>query len=254
MGSSNSKSEPQRIGNMPRVRALLALLEARREWEARNPELTVAWNAAIEEDGARTDAATAAHQRHLAAPRHVLGRLGVPRQALDALAFPRATTALQAAKGWWLSGQAVLLLLGGVGSGKTTAAAWALARQLERTGAQPSGTMWEPAMFVTAQELDGASGYRSDFREWQERLCHCGLLVLDDLGTERLGDGEQGAIQRVVTQRIATGRRTVLTANLDAAAFRERYGERLADRIRESGQVKGSGTASLRGQRPEAPA
>lgn len=250
MELSTFKSEPRRVGDMPRVRALLELLAARREWEAANPELAAAWSAALAEDAARTDAAEKATQAALAGSPRILQRLGVPRQAVDALVAPGATVALGAAKAWWLSGRPVLLLLGGVGSGKTTAAAWVLSKHLERVGAQPSGTTREPAMFSTAQELDGASGFRQDFREWLERLCHCGLLVLDDLGTERLGDGEQGAIQRIVTQRIATGRRTVLTANLDAAAFRERYGERLADRIRESGQVKGSGTTSLRGRGP----
>jgi hypothetical protein len=140
-----------------------------------------------------------------------LNKLGVPRPVSHALSAPRATPALAAAKEWWLSGRPVLLLLGGVGSGKTTGAAWVLLRQLEREAGvtHPSGGHpVDPAMFATAPEFNGLSDYHPESRAWLERLCRCTLLVLDDLGTERMGDGELSCVQRVISERHATNRRT----------------------------------------------
>lgn len=250
---TSSSEGPVRARAFPRIRALMDQLSARRAWEAANPELAAAWTEALAEDDTRTKALDlAVRQAALAsgAPA-TLNRLGVPRPVSHALSAPRATPALAAAKEWWLSGKPVLLLLGGVGSGKTTAAGWVLLRQLEREAGvtHPSGGHpVDPAMFATAAEFNGLSDYHPESRAWLERLCRCALLVLDDLGTERMGDGELSCVQRVIGERHATGRRTVLTSNLTAEAFRARYGERVADRIREVGMVKGSGKTSLRSQ------
>jgi hypothetical protein len=253
METSGSEG-PVRARAFPRIRALMDQLSARRAWEAENPELAAAWTEALAEDDTRGKALDLARRQAAmaAGAPATLNKLGVPRPVSHALSAPRATPALLAAKEWWLSGRPVLLLLGGVGSGKTTGAAWVLLRQLEREAGvtHPSGGHpVDPAMFATAPEFNGLSDYHPESRAWLERLCRCTLLVLDDLGTERMGDGELSCVQRVISERHATNRRTVLTSNLTAAAFVARYGERVADRIRESGTVRASaepGQQSLR--------
>lgn len=229
------------------VQRLFTHLKARRAWEEANPELAEAWGAALKEDHDRVVARELAAE--VARAPSQLAKLGVPRPVLRALWMPEKTLALEAARDWWASGEALLLLCGGVGSGKTTAAAWCLLKRMEQEAANPKpsgGVPIEPGMFVTAPEFNGLSDYSPEARAWMERLSRCGLLVLDDLGTERMGDGELSCIQRLVGERHAADRRTVLTTNLSGEAFKKRYGERVADRIRESGIVKGSGKESLR--------
>lgn len=253
--TSLSDAPMRLLGGMPAARRLLEKLHVRKEWEAANPEIAALMNEAFAEDDARTKAAELAERYQEAAKGAPLSlpRLGVPRVVLRALRTPQAKPALSAAKEWWLSGKVLLLLQGGVGSGKTTAAAWVLAKQLEResASARPSGgTVVDAAMFVTAPEFNGLSDYHPESRVWLERLCRCGVLVLDDLGTERMGDGELSCVQRLISERHSAGRRTVLTSNLTAEVFHARYGERVADRIRESGMVRGSGKESLRRAAP----
>lgn len=251
METSSFDAEMKHLGGLPAVRRWMERYRERKTWEAAHPELATAWNAALEEDDVRTKARELAQKQTEAAhgAPATLARLGVPKPVAAALRAPRGSPALVAAKAWWLSGKPVLLLLGGVGSGKTTAAAWVLLRQLEReVGVQrPSGGQpVDVAMFATAAEFNGLSDYHPESRAWLERLCHCQLLVLDNLGAERMGDGELSCVQRVIGERHATGRRTVLTSDMSGDAFRSRYGERVVDRIREAGMVKASGQASLR--------
>lgn len=250
METSGSR-QPAPLRALPRLKQLMADLAARKAWETAHSELAAAWTSALAEDDAWTRAREAAVRQTAVAQGApaTLARLGVPKWAATAAAHPGSTPAMAAAKEWWLSGKAFLLLLGGVGSGKTTAAAWCLVRHLERAISQPQpsgGLPVDAAMFATAPEFNGLSDYNSEGRAWLDRLCRCQMLVLDDLGTERMGDGELSCVQRIVSERHASGRRTVLTSNLTSEVFRQRYGERVADRIREVGVVKGSGQQSLR--------
>lgn len=239
-----------RIGAFPTFRRLMDRMNARKSWEQANPEIAAEWNAALLDDDAFERAKEIVQKQAEASNGAALARLGLPRPILRALRAPKPSPALVAAKEWWLTGKPVLLLRGGVGSGKTFAGAWVLLRQLEREAVakRPSGgSSWDAAMFCTAPEFNGLSDYHPEARAWMERLCRCGVLVLDDLGTERMGDGELSCVQRVIGARHAGERRTVITSNLSADLFKARYGERVADRIREVGLVRDSGTTSLRG-------
>lgn len=58
------------------------------------------------------------------------------------------------------------------------------------------------------------------------------LLVLDDLGVEKLTSWSSETLTLVLNDRYATKRATVISSNFDVAGLVDRY-ERIADRIRE---------------------
>jgi DNA replication protein DnaC len=74
------------------------------------------------------------------------------------------------------------------------------------------------------------------------------MLVIDDIGTEVQTPSWQQVLDDVLDARWQCSLATVLTSNLSAENFKTRYGERIADRIRDDGCV-----ASLSGQSMRAP-
>ncbi len=136
----------------------------------------------------------------------------------DARTDTRARDALTAAK---VDDLRFVVLCGGVGCGKTVAAAMALADR----GA---------GRFVTAFGLTRLSPY--DEGEMDE-LETTPLLVLDDLGSE-YQDAKgflRAFLDGLVNARYDAGLRTIATTNLKAAEFADRYGARIADRIKQTG-------------------
>ncbi len=115
----------------------------------------------------------------------------------------------------------ILVLSGPVGSGKTVAAVW-LALRLPRL-----------PIFVRASELAVASRYGGERNEWFDAMS----LIVDDLGAEHVT--EKGAfiadIDQLADTFYADRRHLVITTNATAKIFAERYGQRVADRLRESG-------------------
>jgi DNA replication protein DnaC len=135
-------------------------------------------------------------------------------------------------------GVTIVVLSGAPGCGKTTAAVCWL-----YDGATSQRSIG--GIFVSAAKLSRWARYNE---KEMDRLLETRRLVIDDLGAEYLD--EKGAymslLDEVVNERYANKRTTVLTTNLDAAAFKLRYGERIADRIRESGKFVSVGGASMR--------
>lgn len=111
-----------------------------------------------------------------------------------------------------------LVLTGATGAGKSLAAAWALA------GAHGSGC-WMPATV-----LDSPDRWRAT--EPAARRADC--LVLDDLGREHPSESGWSSEQlaNLVTGRIDSGRRTIVTTNLTPPELGQRYGDRLLSRLR----------------------
>lgn len=142
------------------------------------------------------------------------------------------------------SGERLILALSGPpGIGKTTAAAWWL---LE--GHRRSSTDWVQTTadrFVTAAEL--ARWPRYDEGRMRD-LSRARALVIDDLGVEYAD--KRGAftsmVDEVINLRYGNELPTLITTNLPGAEFKARYGERLADRIREVGEFMELPGESLR--------
>ena len=139
----------------------------------------------------------------------------------------RMTGALKVTDGWPAAGEGkTLLLLGDAGCGKT----WAAGAVLAQSG----------GVFLRASDL--SRPMPDDVR--RRTLYHGGVVVVDDLGTEHLGESQYAlsVVDELVTARHDAGRATLLTSNLlaDCArvtmrcgrCVRDRYGERLWSRAR----------------------
>ena len=179
-------------------------------------------------------------RRAIQAKRADLEQAGVPARMLDAMSDgepTKRTTALDAVTEWLASEERDLLVLsGGVGCGKTFAAAYACTQ-----------ARWpvfcDPMTLGTLKRFDAQA---------VEPFVACSLLVIDDLGQE-FADDKGNAIQFIealLARRQARKLRTLITTNLLPGQFKARYDERIADRIRESGKFVSCGESSMRPRQP----
>jgi len=144
-----------------------------------------------------------------------------------------------------------LVLAGGQGSGKTSAATWVA---LVAGEAAPA--------FIRAGELESRGRYDRKLRDWLRGRT---LLVVDDVGAEHLGVRAAPAFaalfEEVVDMFHSDRRMLVITTNLlpraapassppvVEAQFVERYGERIWSRLAESGAWANCGAEDLRRRR-----
>jgi DNA replication protein DnaC len=196
------------------------------------------WNRRDADARAAKEAAAQAERNAIADRRRAtLVEAGVPEKDLVAILGEQLkhTDAMLTARDWQATEERILVLGGDRGVGKTTAAAW-LACQVHG------------ARFLDATRLMRVDTYSDESMNPLER---CPLLVLDDLGTEYADvKGKLSSlVDGLVNTRYAGLRRTVVTTNLNASQFKLRYGERIADRIREAGRFVELGGESLRGRK-----
>lgn len=183
------------------------------------------------------------------AQRRELAALGLSEKDHELLSsgVVTETLAVQAVRS---SGVRLTALSGGPGSGKTTAGAvWLADLVMERSswsgidGALPA--FRAKAMFVTAAKLSRWPRYDDDA---MNRILKSTRLVIDDLGAEYVDKSGSylSLLDEVINERYANKRATLLTTNLRADEFKDRYGERIADRIREVGKFVVVGSSSMR--------
>lgn len=233
--------------------------EERKRWEAEHPEEAAAQAAAEEERERAATAAEALRWRRLfvaSIPRE-LHAMGAPSRIAEAIfaeedraerGEPRRfdqTEAAVAARAFVESRKSMLLLFGGVGAGKSTAAAWTLLRA-RSVGNEPHEITLDPTrgMFVRATELARMSKF-DDGGEWA-RVLRVRWLVVDDLGVENMGDFWAERINELLDVRYGDRLRTVLTANKSRDEFKAIYGDRIVSRIRDDGLVANAGDVDLR--------
>lgn len=143
------------------------------------------------------------------------------------------THAMAIAREWVASDAWALLLLGAVGRGKSQAAAWLWLRlrHLDLLDADHHHRLRRGVLWLRARVLQ-----RLDWQTRAATLSRCAGaygLVVDELGGEDEKTSE--ALSDILEQRGDEGRRTVLTSNLEPAAFAARYGDRLISRLRAGG-------------------
>lgn len=158
----------------------------------------------------------------------------------------QVTTALQAAQDWRSSSSRLLVLSGPVGTGKSLAAAWAV-HDWCRCNAKRNP--WGQLVYPNGQLWIGSSRLAkmlsSTLKACVEAVASLekqGILVVDELGEEVDAAQSAAAIASLITTRFAHNRHTIITTNCGGPTFRERYGERLVDRLRGCG-LREDGTA-----------
>lgn len=142
---------------------------------------------------------------------------------------------------WWENGgQTLVLRSEKPGVGKSHAAV-AVGRHAVANGA------W--SAFWTAIDLNDALRPGNDPAAYDVAR-ECDLLVLDDLGRERITEWTIERLTSVLDARWSNDKRTVITTNLPGDKFVERYGDPIVDRIRD-----GLWTVAITGEsrRTEAP-
>jgi DNA replication protein DnaC len=162
---------------------------------------------------------------------------GVPARAIEAAAGQViVTVALKQS----LRDDALVVLAGEPGRGKSVAAcAWLMAGNCS-------------VRWVSAGSLSRGIAYDE---EAFQKLARVGRLVIDDVGTEYQDQKDRylATFSELVDARFGNKRPTLLTTNLTAAVFKERYGERLASRINEDGAFIACGGPDLRRERGTTP-
>lgn len=131
----------------------------------------------------------------------------------------------------WPEGQPWIYLHGQPGTGKTHRAAQFLAGYLVSTKGAPNGSRfldWPLA-------LDDAKRAIGEDREDPLRPLHSvsGVVVLDDLGSERPSDFAIDTANLLISHRYNEALPTILTSNLGLREIAARYGERISSRILE---------------------
>ena len=154
---------------------------------------------------------------------------GVPERILKNLENLKDTKAVKYIKDFTLSPREAwcMVLSGGKGTGKSTAAAVWLYESVPPEGAPA----YQRRYWWNGTKIARTNGYAKDF----EKMIQSKLMVIDDLGVEYL-DKNGNFLQRLdelIDERYSNFRKTVITTNLNAEAFKDRYGERVADRMRE---------------------
>lgn len=195
------------------------------------PEQLRQW---VESEAARARAVAADLKR---AQREALEALDLPTRDIEiirsgAICESQAIDALR--------GEATILVLSGApGCGKTLAASvWIHGLIADDAnwdiGSTPPKLM-RKAAFVSAPKLSRWKKYDD---EAMERILRAHRVAIDDLGLEYLDakGSYQSLLDELINERYAHKRPTLLTTNLPASEFKERYGERIADRIREAGR------------------
>lgn len=182
---------------------------------------------------------------------------GVPRRVRDLLdAGPRDTQVMHRVKQWRAQREKdqsrwCLVLSATKGAGKTVAAGWWMANSDPHCASWWDGKAGEwkriPSWW-TAPQLCRINTYGSEF----DALCSLDApLVVDDLGAEYSDKAGfmQVMIDALIDTRYSEYLPTLITTNLNAKSFRDRYGERVADRMREGGAFFEFQEKSMRVQR-----
>jgi DNA replication protein DnaC len=160
-----------------------------------------------------------ARTRRLWVERH---RRFAPLPTVEAV-YDRATReseAVRHVRAFLASPKPALVLLGGVGCGKTVAA---LAAVRERPDAEMVKAA-ELARAIDPWKLEREAG-------WRPIDVEASLVVIDDLGTELEEPRFHQALFAILDSRGAADTKTIITANLEPRQIRERYLDRIADRL-----------------------
>lgn len=207
-------------------------------WDATEPEKRAERTQLLEQARQLQEATEAASRRDAAAAFELewLRRLVGPRIA-DGLSAPREEPPLVKARQWLAGDSWALTLVGSKGAGKTFAAAWCV----KASDLRP--VVWLHSPGACARPLYGPAAQTDMVRAQKAPL-----FVLDEYGAELVSAPYATWLEAVLGVRYQHGLRTIITSNLAKAAFKERIGSRLQDRLSEGVQFE-TDAASMRAKR-----
>ena len=165
---------------------------------------------------------------------------GIPKRISDILMDVDAflpTKAVQRTQRWMKTATKegwCLVLSGGKGCGKSTAAGYWLMTDTQKRAEgsidrpMPTGRRW-----WTSSRMARESSY--SYSEGMEKIMQTPLMVVDDMGVEYMDKNGffRHRMDELLDERYSNYRKTVITTNLNWKDFVVRYGERVGDRIRE---------------------
>ena len=144
----------------------------------------------------------------------------VYREMIEADKLPATvdSTAMAKVKQWGASRQRGLILLGASGAGKTLSL-WSKARELERTGTKP--------VFLSAVEFARKLALAARDLEKAEWLMKCRVLIVDDLGKEKLSTAVASLVWEVIDARNNARLPTLISTRFRGDNFVARFGEQI---------------------------
>lgn len=135
-----------------------------------------------------------------------------------------------------------LILMGPVGTGKTSAAIAVLQYGLKRDyGGMFIGMSSLLDTIFTTKERN-----REEWIEFERRLRETTLLVVDDLGTEKPDGWVQIKLDAIISERYNRMKPVIVTTNLDAKELKNTYSARIIDRLRQTNRSLAFPGPSLR--------
>lgn len=168
----------------------------------------------------------------------------VYREIIESQAWPDTVdrVALIEVAKWTRSFQSGLFLIGDSGAGKTLAL-WGKARQLERMGDKPvmlSAVEFARKLATAARDLEKA--------EW---LMQAKVLIIDDLGKEKLSAAVAPLLWEVIDERNNRRRPTLISSRFTGEQFVARFsdliiGEDIRGRISDCSTVIRFGSARVK--------
>ena len=121
-----------------------------------------------------------------------------------------------------------LLFNGGTGLGKTLLSA-CIACEVAEKG---YSVAYESAVHLLTNMERAKFENDEDARGKVQRYTDCDLLIIDDLGTEIVGQFTLTALYTLINDRILSGKATIISTNLTTDGIARRYNPQIASRLR----------------------
>lgn len=120
-----------------------------------------------------------------------------------------------------------MIFSGRTGTGKTFMANCVMASLLD-SGKEvlfmPAGSLFKPFAVYDNDE-------KEDMRDLKDMIYGCDLLIIDDLGSEKMTSARYSEFIDILNTRAQAGRKNIITTNLTPKNIRDTYDERISSRL-----------------------
>lgn len=123
-----------------------------------------------------------------------------------------------------------LILMGPVGTGKTSLAISILRQAIE----QGYNGYLISMMSLLDTLLILSKGPAEHYLKFENRIRNCPLLVLDDFGSEYDNKWVSSKVDSIISDRVERGKATIITTNLSVQQIKKCYDSRIYDRLKET--------------------